>query len=519
VTATPTQLDPRATAYQLRSFTDGTATVDGHRIEANQAATPEEAAVGWVAARAREQGGPVRVTATDPTGDAVALVVHPDGRSELDPDATGYLDEADPDPAGVHHAPPVRPVEVPTASRFPTPPPARSAVPEPAAGPAWFPAGPPPAAGSVLAATTPAARGGGRRRSRRTGAPISSAAPIEAAALPAAPLHLSAEQLLPRYSTDRIAPASWGWQGLIRRVTTGTIQPRPGAAELTHRGYVRSVQRRLPGPRTIVVVNPKGGAGKTPAALLTAATFGCHRGSALAWDNNETRGTLALRGLEDLGGRTVWDLLADLDRFEDPRARIGDLAAYLHPQGDARFDILASDARPDRMVEVDGAAFDRLRAVLTRFYTVLIVDTGNNVRASNWQAAIDAADQLLVVSSFQRDSAVTASWVLDHLQATGRSDLVAAAVTIVSHATPTTDRRTAAEITDHFAARTRAIIQIPYDPGISAGEHLDLLTLRHSTRAAWLAVAGALSAGLGQSGRATDDLGWAAPDINTTTTN
>ena len=324
-----------------------------------------EAAVGWVAARAREQGGPVRVTATDPTGDTVALVVHPDGSSELDPHATGYLDEADPDPAGVHHAAPVRPVEIPTASRFPTPPPARSAVPEPAmqrppepaAGPVSFPAGPPPAAGSALAATTPDARGGGRRRSRRTGAPISSAAPTGAAALPAAPLHLSAEQLLPRYTADRIAHASWGWQGWIRRVTAGTIQPRPGAAELTHRGHVRSVQRRLPGPRTIVVVNPKGGAGKTPAALLTAATFGCHRGSALAWDNNETRGTLALRGLEDPGGRTVWDLLADLDRFEDPHARIGDLAAYLQPQGDARFDILASDAQPDRMVEVDGPAF------------------------------------------------------------------------------------------------------------------------------------------------------------------
>lgn len=504
MTATPTRLHPRDSAYQLRSFTDGTVTVDGHRIDANQGATPEEAAVGWVAARAREQGGPVRVTATDPTGDTVALVVHPDGSSELDPHATGYLDEADPDPAGVHHAAPVWPVEIPTASRFPTPPPARSAVPEPAAqrpaepaaGPVSFPAGPPPAAGSALAATTPAARGGGRRRSRRTGAPISSAAPTGAAALPAAPLHLSAEQLLPRYTTDRIAPASWGWQGWIRRVTAGTIQPRPAAAELTHRGHVRSVQRRLPGPRTIVVVNPKGGAGKTPAALLTAATFGCHRGSALAWDNNETRGTLALRGLEDPGGRTVWDLLADLDRFEDPHARIGDLAAYLQPQGDARFDILASDAQPDRMVEVDGPAFDRLRAVLTRFYTVLVVDTGNNVRSSNWQAAIDAADQLLVVSSFQRDSAVTASWVLDHLQATGRGDLVASAVTVLSHATPTADRRAAAEFTDHFTARTRAVVQIPHDPGISAGEHLDLLKLRRPTRAAWLAVAAALSAGL-----------------------
>lgn len=506
MTATPTRPHPLGSSYQLRSFTDGTVTVDGHRIDATQGSTPEEAAVGWVAARAREQGGPVQVTATDPDGDTVALVVHPDGSSELDP--APPLEE--PQPAPVHRDARSRPttareagrpdvedrrIERRGASRSPDSM-AAPATPEQPAESAWLPAASPPAAGSALTATTPAARGGGRRQSRRAGAPISSAAPTGADALPAAPLHLSAEQLLPRYTTDQIAPASWGWQGWIRRITAGTIHPRPGPAELTHRGHIRSVQRRLPGPRTIVVVNPKGGAGKTPAALLTAATFGCHRGSALAWDNNETRGTLALRGLQDPGGRTVWDLLADLDRFEDPHARIGDLAAYLQPQGDARFDILASDARPDRMVEVDGPAFDRLRAVLTRFYTVLVVDTGNNVRSSNWQAAIDAADQLLVVSSFQRDSAVTASWVLDHLQATGRGDLVASAVTVLSHATPTADRRAAAEFTDHFTARTRAVVQIPHDPGISAGEHLDLLTLRRPARAAWLAVAAALSEGL-----------------------
>jgi MinD-like ATPase involved in chromosome partitioning or flagellar assembly len=512
MTATPTRLHPGVSVFQLRSFTDGTVTVDGHRIDTTPGATPEESAVGWVAARAREQGYPVPVTATDPDGDTVALIVHPDGRSELAPDAMPPSLEQPPQ-VPVHRdatsrstaaRPAGRPgrgdhpdAEAQAPLRHPAVPKAGSAALASALR-AWSPADPPPVDGAPLSAPThevPRAALG--RRLRRTVPPGTSPGSA-AAALPAAALHLSAEQLLPRHAADRTAPASWGWQGWLRRVSAGTLQPRPGPAELTHREHVCAVQRRLPGPRTIVVVNPKGGAGKTPTALLTAATFGCHRGSALAWDNNETRGTLALRGLEDPGGRTVWDLLADLDRFEDPHARIGDLAAYLHPQGDARFDILASDARPDRMVEVDGAAFNRLRAVLARFYTVLVVDTGNNVRSSNWQAAIDAADQLLVVSTFQRDSAVTASWVLDHLQATGRGDLVAGAVTVLSHATPTTDRRTAAEFTDHFAARTRAVIQIPHDPGISAGEHLDLNALRRPTRAAWLAGAAALSEGLGQ---------------------
>jgi hypothetical protein len=40
---------------------------------------------------------------------------------------------------------------------------------------------------------------------------------------------------------------------------------------------------------------------------------------------------------------------------------------------------------------IDAAAFDRLHGVLSRYYRLLIVDTGNNMRASNWVAAVAAA--------------------------------------------------------------------------------------------------------------------------------
>jgi len=147
--------------------------------------------------------------------------------------------------------------------------------------------------------------------------------------------------------------------------------------------------------------------------------IGAHRGSALAWDNNETRGTLGLRALAHPdANRTVWDLLADVDHFQTMKARIGDLAAYTRPQGEARFDVLASDGNPARMAQVDAVEFRRIREVLARFYGVIVIDTGNNVRASNWQAAVDAADALVVVSTYQADTAEGAGWVLDHLHST-----------------------------------------------------------------------------------------------------
>jgi len=250
----------------------------------------------------------------------------------------------------------------------------------------------------------------------------------------------------------------------------------------------------------VVVINPKGGAGKTPAVLLLAATLGVHRGSALAWDNNETRGTLGLRALPPTGsGATVWDLLADLDHFETVKARVGDLVGYLRPQGQARFDVLASDADPARMAQVDGVQFRRLHEVLARFYGVLVVDTGNNVRARNWQAAVDAADAVVVVTTDQTDTAISADWALDHLRSTGRAHLADAAVTVISAATPRTDRHHRARLVEHFSDRTRAVVQIPYDPAIATGQRLDLSDLRPATREAWLAAAAAVLDGLAPS--------------------
>ena len=70
--------------------------------------------------------------------------------------------------------------------------------------------------------------------------------------------------------------------------------------------------------------------------------------------------------------------------------------------------------------------------MVSRFYKLIFVDTGNNVRAENWQAAIDATDQLVVTMSARNDSAETAARMLDHLEQTGRHRLVRQAVTVVS---------------------------------------------------------------------------------------
>jgi len=293
-------------------------------------------------------------------------------------------------------------------------------------------------------------------------------------------------------------PALQGWQGAIRRLTGGLISVSASASELAQRNAISAVQRSLSGPRTIVVLNPKGGAHKTTATLLIAATFGIYRGGyTLAWDNNETMGTLGVRAQAARHTNTAVDLLHDLDRFSDVRsARVGDLDNYVRNQGDAQFDALASDLDPAGAASIDAVAFRQLHSTLSRFYRVLVIDTGNNMRASNWEAAVDTADQLVVVSTIREDTGYGAASLLDGLRRKGHADKVAQAVTILASPSKTVDQQLSARLHDHFGQLTRTVLDVPHDPSLVGGGPLNVDTLAPRTRAAWLQATAAIAEGL-----------------------
>lgn len=293
-------------------------------------------------------------------------------------------------------------------------------------------------------------------------------------------------------------PASRGWRGALSRSTGGVITLPPSAAELRHREYVAAVTRSLSGPKTICVVNPKGGAHKTTAAMLIAATFGLHRGGyTLAWDNNETRGTLGWRAQQSGHGKTAVDLLADLDRFADVRsATVGDLDGYVRSQADAQFDVLASDEDAAASSMIDGDAFWRLHQTLQRFYRIIVVDTGNNMRASNWEAAVEAADQLVVVSAVREDTAAGAAWMVEGLAKKGHEAKLRNAVTILSAPDKNVDPRLRTRLFDHFGSLTRAVVEVPYDTSLVSGSGIGIDRLAPATREAWLGATATIADGL-----------------------
>jgi MinD-like ATPase involved in chromosome partitioning or flagellar assembly len=290
--------------------------------------------------------------------------------------------------------------------------------------------------------------------------------------------------------------ATMGARAMLRKGTMGLVKLAPGKHELEYKQDVEMVRRNFGGLRQVTVVNPKGGAGKTVAVLLLAMTFGQKRGGyVLAWDNNETQGTLGMRAQQDFHARTVRDMMRDLHLFRGSHGRVGDLSQYVRAQGEGMFDVLASDESATAGEMLTASAFAEIREIVSRFYKLIFVDTGNNVRAQNWQAAMDATDQLVITMSARNDSAETAARMLDHLEQSGRQRLVRQAVSVVSMP-PTRKDIDLPAIQRHFAARTRAVLLAPYERLIDSGEPLRYGHLSNQTRDAWLKIAAAVAEGL-----------------------
>ena len=290
--------------------------------------------------------------------------------------------------------------------------------------------------------------------------------------------------------------ATMGARAMLQKGTMGLVRLAPGKREQEYKQDVEMVRRNFGGLRQVTVVNPKGGAGKTVAVLLLAMTFGQKRGGyVLAWDNNETQGTLGMRAQQDFHARTVRDMMRDLHLFRGSHGRVGDLSQYVRAQGEGMFDVLASDESATAGEMLTASAFAEIREIVSRFYKLIFVDTGNNVRAQNWQAAMDATDQLVITMSARNDSAETAARMLDHLEQSGRQRLVRQAVSVVTMP-PTRKDIDLPAIQRHFAARTRAVLLAPYEKLIDSGEPLRYGHLSAGTRDSWLKIAAAVAEGL-----------------------
>lgn len=257
----------------------------------------------------------------------------------------------------------------------------------------------------------------------------------------------------------------------------------------------RDIQTNFEEPKTILVANPKGGSRKTTTTYTFGATFGISRGGyTVAWDNNETMGTLGKRSRKDRHSRTVVDLLEQGAKyFRSDEARIGALDAYVRQQGSTHFHVLASDENAARQDQIDGEGYQVVHDILERFYRIILVDTGNNIRREHFVQAVESADQLIIPVAAAEDSKDAALDMMTHLEVTGHGKLVENAVVLIHELEPiyrddsgnavsgNGHEVMAKEVADEFEGRVAAVLPIPYDPGFKEGKEIDYFNLSAAT--------------------------------------
>lgn len=289
-------------------------------------------------------------------------------------------------------------------------------------------------------------------------------------------------------------PKPTGWRAVAGRlglkVQASQTQSQQWADE-------RTVSQHWPGPRTIAVLNGKGGAGKTPTSILLASYFArLGSGSVVAADGNVTRGTLGWRTEQGPHNATILDMVPQTEALMDPSARNGDVAAYTHHQTIDQFDVLRSNPLLlSTEQKLTPEELDGIQQVLTRYYRMIIWDTGNDEGDSLWLRIVSHADQIVIATTTRTDHAEAGRLLLQGLS--GRDErsaaLAANAVVVISQA----DREEppATSLVDGFAGIAREVVTIPYDRSMRE-QWLRSDKLAPTTRAAWLHAAAAVARGL-----------------------
>jgi len=334
--------------------------------------------------------------------------------------------------------------------------------------------------------------------------PADDEAPQKAVAADAPVTRRSLKETSFLVSAPVLEPATQGWRGTLTRLG---FRMDPSAEELSEREDIRTVSQHWPGPRTIAVVNRKGGANKTPTVVMLSAILARYSGAAtVAWDNNESQGTLGWRTEKGAHDRSVLDLIDSSTELLSPSTNAAEIAKFVHHQTADKFDVLRSDENEEGDHEVTAEEVDIAHQVLTRYYRLVIMDSGNTARAANWRRMIDHTNQLVVPVTAIEDRAEAARLTLQTLESRGGHDaeLARNAVVIVSESTDAKRSMTgdalkrakaeAQRIADGFEPFVRAVVRIPYDPALVNGP-IRYEALQPATQRAWLAAAAAVAKG------------------------
>jgi len=297
---------------------------------------------------------------------------------------------------------------------------------------------------------------------------------------------LTADSVL-RY--QRLRPQS-GWRKGVYSMTRGKINLGLSPADRHQADLLAATRTPISGCHRLAVISLKGGVGKTTTTAALGTMFALLRGDrVIAVDANPDRGTLAERTPRE-SGATVRHLLDARDRL----FRYADVRHFTS-QAPTRLEVLASDADPSASLAYSEQDYRDTVSTLERFYNLILTDCGTGLLHSAMHGILGMANSLVVVSSASLDGARSASATLDWLEAHGLGDLAKEAVVVISSVRQSGGIVDVMQLEDHFAARCRAVVTIPYDPHLEAGGVLEIDELAPDTLDAYRELAAAVAEG------------------------
>ncbi|WP_202567719.1 hypothetical protein [Agreia sp. COWG] len=295
----------------------------------------------------------------------------------------------------------------------------------------------------------------------------------------------------PAHQSQVPEKATMGWQGFLSGLG---IPVKPSAAEVAERVHRQTLldnettirQATWTRAVSLLVANPKGGSGKTPIALLLAGVLAALRGNVVAVEVSDDPGKLLFRAEhERVPALGLGELVRDVDQI----TTAGQLAGYTAPQTTRAHVIGTPDRR--RRAPLDGNAVEKITAKLDEFYSIRVMDSGNQYTSSAFRAAVQATDVLVIPIMGSGDSVTDALLLLDALKEDGGHPAQLARDAIVVRLV---DGRTehaqvlelAQTLLEQYGITEQLVV--PYDQHIADREQITFDRLAEGTKEAFTAL-------------------------------
>lgn len=300
-------------------------------------------------------------------------------------------------------------------------------------------------------------------------------------------------------NAPRKIPSSRGWRKWLYYATFKLINTGESPDEQLLRNLNATVAGHLRGTYSIVVLGGKGGVGKTTTTASIGSTFAALRkDKVIAIDANPDRASNLADRIDPKATNSYTDVLADrnMHGYSDIRSHVGMNEA-------AGLDVLGNRYQPDRQ-PLSAQVYTDTHAVLQRFYSVLISDSGTDVDHPVIPGLMSRADALIMVASTAPDGAKGAAELMDWAYEAGYHRLLQRTVVVINDVrgeSGKAHRKLVDSLVEKFSrwVSPQRVFVVPFDPHIASAGVIDINELRPATRRRYLEITARLASGFNSS--------------------